>query len=54
MATERGDCPDKLLEAFAARRRLGGQHRAERGELLEQLAMLGKEMPEDHRVGPVD
>jgi hypothetical protein len=54
MAAERGDCPNKLLEAFAARSGFGCQHRAERGELLEKLAVLGKEMTEDHRVGPVD
>jgi hypothetical protein len=54
MAAERGDGPNKLLEAFATRRRFGCQHRAEGRELLEQLAVLGEEMPEDHRVGPVD
>ena len=31
-----------------------GEHRAEGRELLEQLTVLGKEMTEDHRVGPVD
>ena len=54
MAAERGDCPDKLLEAFAAGGGFGSQHRAEGRELLEKLAVLGEEMPEDHRVGPVD
>ena len=37
-----------------SRGRIGCQHRAKRRALLKQLAVLREQMPEDHRVGPVD
>lgn len=46
---------DGVLGAFdRSRGRIGCQHRAERRALPQQLAVLREQMPEDHRVGPVD
>ena len=46
---------DGVLGEFdRSRGRIGCQHRAERRALLKPLAVHREQMPEDHRVGPVD
>ena len=54
MLAQGGDRPYDLRHPIASGGLLGGKRRAEAGELLEQFPVLGEEVPQERRVGPVD